>query len=596
MTLPPGFVLEGEEHSLPEGFVLEGEPDSGAVAQVAKEGIGNLEALGALASGVVAEPLAGIAGIGAAIVPGGRTGAEAVEATREALTFQPRTEAGERRVQQIGGALEPVGRALETTEDFLGHAVFDLTGSPALAAGAATTPTLVLEALGLGALRKMRVGTRLIDDSGRPTKALRKQLNKQGLEFETLTPESKALIPVVADQSFIAKSPIIKPTTEKALVEQIKSGGKDDALASLMVIGDKVSPDQMAAEAIKQGFDQGFVQSVKTASGGTKRRMKNMLSDMRKIKASRRASFDIRPSNEVGNAVAGRIKVVRDATSRARKELDQIASKNLTGLDIDAAPVVGQLEKSLSDLNIRLIDGPKGKPVPDFKLSDVAKDRTSQRIIKDAIDLLAEGGKPDAMRFHRLKRQLDKMIDFRKKSAGGLTDAGKGVLKDLRRSLNDSLRAADQDYARVNDTLSSGLTALDDFQQASGRSIDIFGEGSSKAIGTNMRSLMSNRQTRVNLDNALNQLEDTAKSLGGVFDDNVKDLVMFADGIEDVFGATARTSLKGELESALKQTGQQGVKATAAQKVVEKAAEGAEKLRGINEFNAFEAMSDLLNR
>lgn len=552
--------------------------------------LGTLEAAATIGSGAIAEPLAGLAGIGAAIIPGGQSGSEAVESARQALTFQPRTEPGQQQLQAVGEAaalIPDVGGAL-------GGFVFDLTDSPGLAAAAATTPTLIAELVGLGAIRKLRTGTRLLDDAGRPTRPLRKALDDQGLDFDNLTPEARASIPPIAEQSPLLRTPLPATNAERALVQQIKSGGRDDALAGLKVVKDKIAPDPSGLEAIRQGFDPGFVQSVKTADSATKASMVKMLNTTRRIKRSRRVGLDTRPTDVIGDAVTDRVKFIRNKADAARLELNQIAETKLRGVDVDTAPVLQQLERSLDDLDVKLIDSGTPKPDVQFAQSMIAKDRTSQRVVKDLVDLMAEGGKPDALRFHKLKRQLDTLIDFRKKSAGGLTDAGRNVLKDVRRSLNDVVREVDPDYARVNDTLSRSLTALDDFQQASGRSIDVFGTGANKAIGTNMRALMSNRQNRVNIENALNQLTDTATDLGGQFSGDIKDMVLFADGIEDVFGATARTSLKGEIESAVRQAGQQGATATAAEKAVGAAARGAEKLRGINDFNAFEAMGELL--
>ena len=54
------------------------------------------EPIATLVTGAIAEPIAGLAGIAQAINPFAEPGAgvRAIEATREALTFQPRTEAG----------------------------------------------------------------------------------------------------------------------------------------------------------------------------------------------------------------------------------------------------------------------------------------------------------------------------------------------------------------------------------------------------------------------------------------------------------------------------------------------------------------------
>jgi hypothetical protein len=118
-------------------------------------GAGIIEPAATLISGAIAEPVAGLAGIAQAVNPFAEegAGARAVEATREALTFQPRTRAGQESLQAVGGVLAPVGEALQAAETFLGDETFEATGSPALAAAAATLPTAVIEAIGLASTK-----------------------------------------------------------------------------------------------------------------------------------------------------------------------------------------------------------------------------------------------------------------------------------------------------------------------------------------------------------------------------------------------------------------------------------------------------------
>ena len=100
-----------------------------------------------LVTGALAEPIAGLAGIGA-LLPGGRTPTEAIEATREALTFQPRTEAGKAGLQAVGEVLQPVGEAIQATEKVLGDVGFEIAGPVGGAIGA-TIPTAILTAFGI---------------------------------------------------------------------------------------------------------------------------------------------------------------------------------------------------------------------------------------------------------------------------------------------------------------------------------------------------------------------------------------------------------------------------------------------------------------
>jgi hypothetical protein len=112
-----------------------------------------IEPAATLVSGALAEPIAGIAGMAKTITSGAEAGAETVKAAREGLTYRPRTGAGQESLQTIGGFLAPVGEALKGVETYLGDETFEATGSPALAAAAATMPTAVIEAIGLASAK-----------------------------------------------------------------------------------------------------------------------------------------------------------------------------------------------------------------------------------------------------------------------------------------------------------------------------------------------------------------------------------------------------------------------------------------------------------
>ena len=621
-TLPEGFVIEESQSiSLPEGFVVESqamqvsmpiEPpqrprqDVTPLAQMdevppsppleRQAGIGIDETLLALVSGAIAEPLAGIAGIAQTLNPfeDQGAGARAVESTREALTFQARTPEGQKAIQSLAETLDPVTSTFTAIEEGLGDFAFELTGSPTIAAAAKSSPTAMLELLGLRALGGLKKGTKLLDEAGQPTKALRNTLKKQGLEFENLTESAKAVIPQKVERAILPTKTTTKGVGEQALVRQIQSGASDNSLAALKVVGGRVVPDSVGAQAVKQGFRPGTVQNIKTTTPATRAKMKKMLDNMRRIKANEKLESALRPSNVAGDSVIQRVSFVRRKADDARIRLGEIARNELAGKQLDVTPVVNKLTDSLNDLDVTLKEGARGVPVPDFAGSIISKNKPAQRAIRDAIDLMAEGKAPDALRFHKVKRQLDDMIDFKKKGAQGLSSAGERVLKDLRAELNNSIRAASPEYARVNDIMSQSLGMFDDLQRSAGTSIDIFGQGGGKALGTRLRSLMSNQQNRINLENSLDNLDDIAKNLGGRFNDDIGDLTRFANALDDRFGATARTSFRGDIEAANLQALRGGMPRTLFEAGVTVTEKGLEKLKGVNDFNAFNAMDDLL--
>ena len=139
--------------------------------------LGVPEAAAQLLTGAIAQVPAGLAGIGAAIAPGGRTGAEAVGAVQEALTFQPRTEAGQAVSEAIAAPLE----ALEQFADVAG----EVTGDPDDVLGATLVKTAILGAPALFGLRRGAVTTK---PSPKPTP--RRQVAESAAEEGYVTPAS----------------------------------------------------------------------------------------------------------------------------------------------------------------------------------------------------------------------------------------------------------------------------------------------------------------------------------------------------------------------------------------------------------------------
>jgi len=189
-----------------------------------QQALGALENVGSLVSGAVAEPLAGLAGIAQSINPFADegAGARAVEATRKALTIQPRTETGKAQQQAIGETLAPVGKALTSAEKFLGENTLKLTGSPALASIAHTLPSAALEAIGL---KGARSATAIKAPS---SKLIKKTLIESAPEAKQVRDASKLLFKEIDDSGAVVKKASLgrlnKSLTELAKKEGIREG------------------------------------------------------------------------------------------------------------------------------------------------------------------------------------------------------------------------------------------------------------------------------------------------------------------------------------------------------------------------------------
>lgn len=104
-------------------------------------------------TGAAAEPISGLAGIGAALIPGGKSGGEMVEDTRETFTYQPRTQPGQDVMQS--GPMQAVGRAVQAVERGAGDIGYEMGGPVGGAVGSAV-PAAILEIIGLKGARSAK--------------------------------------------------------------------------------------------------------------------------------------------------------------------------------------------------------------------------------------------------------------------------------------------------------------------------------------------------------------------------------------------------------------------------------------------------------
>lgn len=421
-------------------------------------------------------------------------------------------------------------------------------------------------------------------ETGYPTREFEKALKSKNIIFENVVDDVARLPPDIEPER--AVNEIIK--------RKIRAGDTDGFLATKMLNkSGNVIDDDIAKEGLKQGFREGDIQNIKVANPGTKRGFLEMLDIKRRIFGNEYLGSKIRPTDVIGRSGMRRYDHIMGAAGSARLELDKIAKNNLAGTAIDVESVTRKLSEALDNLDIEVTQS-GAKPIPKFEGSLISKDKTSQNVIKDVIDLLAEPKAPDALRAHKLKRQLDTMIDFRSKESQGLTESGEKVAREIRTALNDAIRAVNDDYARVNDVLYKALGARDDLQRAIGPSIDLRAEGADKALGQELRNILSNNKSRVRIENALNTLDTTARELDGVFDDDIGAMIVFNRTLEDKFGATARGSLEGVQTSAFDRAmqGREGIK----QMAIDKAAKTVEEMRNINDRQAFRVLDQLIKR
>lgn len=599
-----------------------------------QQGFGSaaLETAGIIGRGAAGEIGGGLMGLfELARTQDPRRAAQAVEQVRQdfaATDISPRTKA---QLEDIGQAVElastPVAglagltelargedlsRAAQTVESVkerglgrtAGERVFDETGNPMLATLAETSPTALLEATGLGLLGK--VGRGVERAGGLPAVAqgaVRPVVETVQTVTESAKPVAGQLIESgqkTAKEIFEYQSPAKRKIGQ--LIEEGK-GDVDTARFQLTEAG-KVVTDKLADETIKQGFDKSIIAMAKTSSKADKKLMSKMTDFMEKSK--RNARFDSRPSDIVGDVLLSKIKAIRNANRSAGLKINEIA-KELKGKPIDVGDAVGDFAASLDSLGVRLIRDDKGNFKPDFDISQLSPgDRAPIKEVIRQMNIRGAGG-VDALAAHKMKRLIDNNVTFGKTKTGMSGDAER-ALKSFRNKLDSALDETYPDYNKANTVYADTIGALDSLQSSLGTKLDLSGPHADKALGTKLRGLLSNNATRVNLLDATKEVEAIAKKHGagsklliegkGLGGSSIRDLILFADELDNRFGPVARTSFQGQIKQAVTDAS-----ATAAQAKVDPvgaAVRGvaglAERARGINDENAFKAMRDLLRQ
>jgi len=335
---------------------LPGEPDilaPGAPGTPEEGGLVSrfLEPAATFITGALAEPVAGLAGIVQPITPftEAQTPAQAVEQTREAITFQPRTEQGKIGLQAVA-EFPPVKAfisGLLKSEKFLGDIGFDIAG-PVGGAFGASIPTAILEGLGLVSLKKLRLGKAdLIDPAGKPVPELKTALDKAGVDFEDLPNQAKTELrggPAGLNIEEAARRGRFQaqeiPFTEGDISQQFKQIATEQRLLS-MVADETSEPLRQLKLAQSQAFIKN-VDELVDSLGGTE------------------------DAGEVlKGALEGRLDLLKQEKNALYKEFAE------TSPDVAAIPVItNSIEEAIPDPQTvrrinRLVSGP-GKALEDL--------------------------------------------------------------------------------------------------------------------------------------------------------------------------------------------------------------------------------------
>lgn len=388
----------------------------------------------------------------------------------------------------------------------------------------------------------------------------------------------------------------IAPENQQIIKQQLAQVPDSVDTVKFRLSGTQVVPDNEALSAIKQGWKDGTIASIKAASDKDRQAMTKMLNIFKMGEKSEKFRSLNRAADILGDTVESRIQFLSSANKQAGADINRIANDQLRGQRVDFDPAINTFIDDLGTLGVKVELDANGVAKANLQGSDIQGDRQAQRVLNMVLERLSTVKAPDAYGIHTAKRFIDTQVDFGKRSlANPLTAQAERTLKTLRRNLNATLGDNFPEYKAANAKYSDTITALDDLQKAAGTNIDFDSANANKALGVAMRKLTSNYGTRANLIDALDKANQSSVKYGMRLDDDIVNQLIFVNELDRMFGAAAQTSLKGQVTEAM-QTGVDIARGGAARRAVELLAEKAEELRGINKENAVKAMEELLKR
>ena len=497
-----------------------------------------------------------------------------------------------------------VGRLLATTPGFQA-----LSGATGAAAGG------VAKESGAGTVGQIAatVGGALVPSIPAVTRAVTQQVARQ--VAPTGAGIRQRLEPTTIEQLRLGVEPPTEPTIKESLQsikatvgeklspqdaatlrKQIAQNPDSTELVNFRISGSQAVPDNEAISAIKQGWKDGTIASIKAATDKDRQAMTQML-NIFKMGEKREAFRALkRPADILGDTVQSRVDFLANANETSGKAIDRIAKTRLRGQPIDFDPAVNTFLDDLGAIGVKVEMDQGGLAKVNLQGSRIEGDTGGERLLNIVLKRLSKTDAPDALGVHDAKRFIDTQVNYGKKNlANPLTAEAERVVKNLRRNLNQSLGEKFPVYKAANEKYADTITALDDLQRAAGTQIDFDSPNANKALGTAMRKLTSNYGTRANLIDSLDQANQVANKYGMKLDDDIVNQLIFVNELDRMFGAAAQTSLKGQVSEAM-QTGLEIARGNAASRAMDLLVEQAQNLRGVNKENAVKAMEELLKR
>lgn len=331
----------------------------------------------------------------------------------------------------------------------------------------------------------------------------------------------------------------------------LKRGQSDTGLIGYKINdAGKVVKDATHQAAVKAGVREDIVPMVTTADKTTRGYMRRMMDVLEGGFRDARFRRENRVSSVIGEAIDNRMEMVVHENRRAGKAIDRIAKNKLTKEVVDIRPPMYRFMNNLKEEGINF-DPNTG--YLDFTDSTIEGLDDLQNLMTRVVNRLYQTKTPTAYDVHRAKRFLDRQVSYGKMQTG-LDGAMEGIIKTLRRGLDEVLDQKFPEYDGANTTYKETIEIINDIQRMAGPRVDLTADNAKRAYGVMSRKLLSNYRDGSPMEVTFKALQDFAERATdkGLFArqgpvEDIGDLVQFESEIRRLFPeAVAENTFQGE--------------------------------------------------
>lgn len=392
------------------------------------------ETVATIGTGMIAEPIAGIAGLAKTITSGPEVGAETIEQAREALTYQPRGEMTQRAMQKV---FQPVAAAIEPVVSGYEHKVAEPLAEaigPVAGAAAMTLPIAVGEILGLRGTRMAKkaalkrvtenidVNT-AYDELGRLLPEIKQKIQESGISFD----EVKDILPETIPETAVKE---LGATVGEAATAKV---GQQRQMAN---IAEQIQPSEEILQAAKEFGVSDQLLASHTSGNPT------FVAIEQGLKSVPGSQLDATEKALIANLSkqADELIIEFGGTTDKASLSDEFRTKSRQVV----ADLEDQAENAYKEVNLAI---PRKTPVETSniirKIRETADDLGGEEFLdaseKRLLNTLDPESNPTYARLDKFRKEIGQALS---KKSGVFADMETGQLKQLYRALSEDQKIA----------------------------------------------------------------------------------------------------------------------------------------------------------